>query len=43
MDDAISETTEEFSVRLTLPVAGTDVQIRPSEAIIEITDDDGTV
>ena len=41
MDDSVSEVSEQFFARLTLVVTGTDVQLSPDEATIEITDDDG--
>ena len=41
VDDAISEGIEQFFARLTLAEVGTQVQLNPNEATIEITDNDG--
>ena len=41
-NDVINEPVEQFFSRLTLITKGTDVQLHPDEATIQIIDNDGT-
>lgn len=42
-DDETDEQIEQFFSRLALLTTGIDVQLHPDEAVIQITDNDGTL